>query len=406
MSARSGLHGARIDAPPAAVVIGLDSITGLQSARVLAGHGIPVIGVAQDARHPSCRTNTCRRILYTRTSGDDLVAALEQLGQTLTPRAVLFPCTDLSVLALSQARETLGALYHMALPPPGVLERLLDKATFHAYAVDAGLPVAGSQVVRHRDDLEVAIGTLRFPCVLKPAVKTPEWLRQTSAKVFRADDGEALRRAYERCAAWSEQFIVQEWIDGVDTAHVTCNAYFGADSTPLVTFVSQKLRQWPLEGGVGCFSQECRNDEVLEHTVRLFQGIGHRGLAYLEMKRDSRTGRLMIIEPNVGRPTGRSAAAEAAGVNLLYTQYCDVLNLPLPAGRQQPYGQAKWVYFRQDCQAAFTRWRQGTLSASDWLRSLRGCGSDAVFSWRDPGPFVADVARGIAKVCGGRTRYA
>jgi len=42
---------------PAAVVIGLDSITGLQTARVLAGHGIPVLGVVRNPHHPGCRTN-------------------------------------------------------------------------------------------------------------------------------------------------------------------------------------------------------------------------------------------------------------------------------------------------------------------------------------------------------------
>jgi hypothetical protein len=47
---------------PAAVVIGLDSATGLQTARVLARHGVPVTGIAADPRHPCCRTRTCREI--------------------------------------------------------------------------------------------------------------------------------------------------------------------------------------------------------------------------------------------------------------------------------------------------------------------------------------------------------
>ena len=40
-------------------------------------------------------------------------------------------------------------------------------------------------------------------------------------------------------------------------------------------------------------------------------------LGYVEAKRDVRTGRHYLIEPNIGRPTGRSAIAEAGGVELL-----------------------------------------------------------------------------------------
>jgi D-aspartate ligase len=376
---------------PGAVVIGMDSITGLQTARRLASRGIPVTGIAANSGHPSCRTNTCERIVIAKISGEELVDRLRTLGPTFGTAPVLFPCTDLSVLAVSRHRDVLAESYRMVLPAPGVIELLLDKARFQVYAVEAGLPIARTAVLTDRTDAERAAAQLRFPCVLKPAVKTPSWQARTSAKVYRVDSPEEMLVRYDQCRHWTDRLVAQEWVDGPDTAHVTCNAYFDADSNPHATFVSQKLRQWPLEGGVGCFSRECRNDEVLRETIRLFQGVGHRGLAYLEMKLDACAGHYVIIEPNVGRPTGRSAAADDAGVDLLDAQYRDALGWPLPPAVEQSYGNAKWIYLRQDLQSAVQHWRQGTLSASAAIHSLQGCRRDAVFSWKDPRPFFADL---------------
>ncbi|HXE81407.1 MAG TPA: hypothetical protein VNK41_11680 [Vicinamibacterales bacterium] len=384
-------------AVPPAVVIGLDSVTGLQTARVLARRGIPVVGVARQRDHMACRTNACRRIAFCETRTPDLLTSLLRLRPSFDAPPVLFPCTDLAVQLVSTGRAALAGRFLTVLPPPGVIERLIDKAAFHEYALEAGLPVAATHVLRNRADAKRAAALLSYPAVLKPSIKSPRWQAATNVKLFRADSAGELLACYDECHDWADVLIAQEWIAGPDERHFTCNAYFDAASRPRLTFVSQKIRQWPLEGGVGCLSRSCRHDRVRETTIRLFQGIGHHGPAYLEMKEDARSGGLVIIEPNVGRPTGRSAAADLAGVELLYTQYCDAAGLPLPPAREQPEAERRWIYFRHDCQSAFTQWRAGALKTSEWWRSLRRCHGDAVFSWSDPRPFVADVAHAMLK---------
>jgi predicted ATP-grasp superfamily ATP-dependent carboligase len=187
--------------------------------------------------------------------------------------------------------------------------------------------------------------------------------------------------------------IAQEWIEGPDANLYSCNCYFDNSSRPLATFVARKLRQWPPQTGQSSLGQECRNDEVLQETVRLFRTVGFCGLGYLEMKLDARSGRYFIVEPNIGRPTGRSAIAEAGGVELLYTMYCDALGWPLPVNRNQHYGNDKWIHIRRDFQSALYYWRKGELSARQWLESWRGRKAYALFSWRDPGPFFGDLFR-------------
>jgi D-aspartate ligase len=377
---------------PPAIVVGMDSVTGLQTARILAGHGIPVLGIARDPGHPCCRTTACRQIMTADTGGEELVSVLLALAPELERPAVLIPCTDQSVLVISRNRERLTERYRIALPEPEVVEMLVDKARFYAFAQRIGLPIPTTLILRNRDDATEAAGALRYPAILKPALKTRAWERH-ARKAYRISTPEELLACYDRYAALAESLVVQEWIPGTDTDHYTCNAYFGTDGAPLVTFTTRKLRQWPIFGGEACLGEESDNEVVRKETVRLFGSVSHRGLAYLEMKQDARTGAYLIIEPNVGRPTGRSATAEAAGVELLFTLYCDLAGLPLPENRHQLFRGVKWIHMRRDVQAALHHWWRGDLTLAGWLRSLRGRKKEALFSWRDPLPFWADLVR-------------
>lgn len=390
--------------PPYAVVLGLDCITGLQTTRILARRGVPVIGLARDPGHFCCRTRLCDRVVAADTKTEALVGALEALGPSLGRRAVLVPCTDMSVLQVSRHRRRLEQWYQIALPREPVVETLLDKVAFYRHAADAGLPIPETRFLRSRDDAERAADRLRFPCILKPPVKTPAWERETKEKVFKLETPADFLACYDRCASWAPELMVQDWIEGGDDSLYSCNCYFDRESRPLVTFVARKIRQWPPHTGTSSLGEEARNGEVLDVSVALFRSLAFHGLGYVEMKRDRRTGRHYIIEPNIGRPTGRSAIAELGGVELLYTMYCDLVGAPLPLNRTQRYQGTKWVYLRHDLQSAFHDWRAGSLSAAGWLRSLRGVRHDAVLSWSDPAPGLADLRNSALAALGRRKK--
>lgn len=379
---------------PPAVVVGLDCITGLQSARLLAQRGVPVIAIAADRSHFCARTRVTDRIIGAPTAGEPLLRALEKLGPQLPApgTAFLLPCTDAAVWTISQARERLADHYRFVLPEHDVVNRLMDKVLFAEHAQRSGLPIPPTRILHSRDDALRAAETLDFPAVLKPALKTREWVFNTSVKVFRVEGGAELLETYDRVAPWSSELIAQSWVAGGEDALFSCNAYFDRSGRPLVTFVARKIRQWPPDTGTSCLGIEVRDDAVLKATVDLFTSVAYSGLAYLEVKRDSRDGRYAIIEPNLGRPTGRSAIAERGGVELLLTAYCDALGLPLPGERKQLYRGVKWIHWRHDLQAAAVRMRRGELTPAEWWRSVRGPSIEAVASLRDPLPFVAELA--------------
>jgi predicted ATP-grasp superfamily ATP-dependent carboligase len=375
---------------PHAVVIGVDSLPGIQTARILAERGVPVIGVAADPRQAFCRTNSCLRMVYADKAGSGLIDALRGLAEDLDHKAVLVPCEDSSVLVLSRNRAAVEDLFHLVLPPADVVELLVDKVRFYEFAAEQGLPIPATFVLRSLQDAERAASELSYPAVLKPAHRTDAWVAYTPAKALKLSSPDELVSQYRGASAHVDVLIAQKWIAGTDTNLYSCNACYGHDGEPLVSFTAKKIRQWPPRTGISSLGEECQQPAVTDMAHQLFQSVPYRGLAYLEVKLDDSDGEYYIVEPNIGRPTGRSAISEGGGVELTYTMYCLAAGLPLPSNRTQQYGGVKWVYLRHDIQSALFYWRHGELTLRGWLASVRGKKVFAVFSLKDPIPFLLD----------------
>jgi D-aspartate ligase len=382
------------DANRPAVVVGLDCVTGLQTTRLLADRGIPVIAIAENRGHFCVRTRVPQRKVIAPTSGEPLIRALETVGAGLGDDgpAFLLPCTDNAVLTISASRDRLEPFFRFVLPPHAVIEQLMDKVAFAEHAQRNGLPIPATAILRSRADAEAAARSLDYPLVLKPGLKTPTWLANSRTKVYAVADAAELLDVFDRISAWTPELIAQSWVEGGEDALYSFNGYFDRDGQVQATFVARKIRQWPPDTGTSSLGVEVRDDTVLDAAMHLFTSAGYRGLAYVELKRDERTGRYAIIEPNLGRPTGRSAIAERGGVELLLTAYRDALGLPLPEERVQHYRGVKWIYLRHDLQAAAVAMRRGKLGLGGWWRSVRGPSIEAVASLRDPRPMIAELA--------------
>jgi predicted ATP-grasp superfamily ATP-dependent carboligase len=332
------------------------------------------------------------------------VETLQELGQRLEKKGVLYPCDDLSVLAVSRQRQRLEPWYHVMLPEGDIVEMLMDKNRFYAYAQEEGLPIPQTYWLRSRGDAEGAAVEIEFPCVLKPALKTVAWQEHVGQKAFKIRSEEELLAIYDTVAAYADVILVQQWIEGKDSELYVCYCYFDREGEPVATFVAQKLRQWPPQVGIGCLRIEARNDFLREQTLRLFRTVGYTGPGYVEMKRDERSGRSYITQPCVGRPGVGTAIAEAGGVQMHYAMYCDALGWPLPSNMEQTYRGTKWIRLEADIRSALQLYRQGELSLSDWWRSWQGPRVYASFSWSDPLPFWGNLPGAISRQLVGQLR--
>jgi predicted ATP-grasp superfamily ATP-dependent carboligase len=357
-----------------------------------------VIAVVTDPRHFAARSNTCREVIVTGPSDDDLLETLGHLHRRLTGPAVLIPCTDLAVLALANRRTELGEFFRTALPEAALVEQLIDKSQFWRLAAEKGWPAPATIELTDRAAAERAAHELRMPAVLKPGVKSDVWQRKTKAKAYKVESGEELLELFDEIAPWGVEIVVQQWVDASDA--VTCNSYFTRAGVPYATFVTRKLRQWPLITGTGSCGVQVDDPAVEELTRRVFSSIDFCGPGYLELKWDEPSGGWLIIEANVGRPTGRSSTADRSGVPLVYAMYCDLLDQPLPTPASPRDGGTVWVDVRRDLLAGGRLMAARELTVRDWARSLRGHRVHPIWDARDPMPFAIDLAQFMRKVAG------
>jgi len=380
---------------PYAVLINMDYLTGLQTARILAEYEVPVIGLAENTDHFCAKTNACEKVLPSGKMSDELIENLIKLGKELDQKAVLYPCQDASVLLVSQNREKLEPYYYISLPANETVELLMDKPRFYDFAQKENLPVAKFFILKERKDALEAVDKLIFPCVLKPRMRSPQWEENTKLKAFKVMNVDEFLETYDKICEWSDTLMIQEWIDGDDTSLYSCNSYYNKNSESLADFTAKKLRQWPIVTGNTSLGIDVMDKMVLDVTTDLFKKVNYVGLGYVEIKKDIKTNKYYIIEPNIGRPTGRSALAEACGVDLIYTMYCDCLGLPLPETRTQKLKNIKWIHLRTDLQSAYNYWKRGKLTFREWLKSMKGKKFYAVISWKDPMPFLIELKSGL-----------
>ena len=129
------------------------------------------------------------------------------------------------------------------------------------------------------------------------------------------------------------QLIAQEWIDGPDDAIFFALFTCGRDSNLTGLFLGRKLVCDPPEVGSTAVCVEAPEvaDELRRLTKHFISRVRYRGLGSLEFKRDSRTGRFIIVEPTVGRTDWQEEIATLCGVNLPLITYWTELGQTAPA---------------------------------------------------------------------------
>lgn len=373
------------------VLVGLDSLQGLQTARIFADADVPVIGLINNPKIYFAHTHICDALIQIPSDDNGTINTLIALGHCLPQKAVLIACTDTKVWEVSEQRDQISDWYHIALPEHETLDMLINKEKFLKFAKEQGLSIPETRLLYSREDAVHAASEISYPAVIKPPFRSATWRKNTKEKAFKVDNAEAFLACFDTYFPYIQVLIAQAWIFGNDQSLYSCNCYFSRENEPLVTFTARKIRQYPPRTGQSSLGEEVRADEVLDETIRLFKSVNYWGLGYLEMKQDAKSGQYLIVEPNIGRPTGRSAIAEAGGVDILYTMYCDLVGLPLPDTRTQQYTNVKWIHLLRDLRSAYFYFRQGELSFGDWLKSMRGRKYYSVFSLKDPAPFISAV---------------
>jgi predicted ATP-grasp superfamily ATP-dependent carboligase len=141
-------------------------------------------------------------------------------------------------------------------------------------------------------------------------------------------------------------------------------------------------------GRASTYAEAVEAPELEALSTQLLQRIGYSGLAEVEFMYDTRDGRFEFLEVNA-RIWGWHTIAFQAGLDLPYLAYLAALGQSVSVGAVRD--DAKWIRLVTDIPTAISEIAAGRLTVRQYLASLSGNLGFAVFSLRDPLPFIADL---------------
>jgi predicted ATP-grasp superfamily ATP-dependent carboligase len=372
-----------------AVVVGGD-YQGLGIARSLGRAGVPVV-VLDDELSISRVSRYVARFVRAADLLDPeaTLAALRGLAPTLGPEPwVLFPTREETVAVLARHRDELSRHYRVPSPAFPVVRTAWDKRETYRCAAELGIPAPRCWFPRSEADLSEV--ELDAPVVVKPAIKE-HFIYETKVKAWRADDRDELRTTYRRAleVVPADEVIVQEMVPGNGSSQLAYCALF-KEGRALGEMTVRRLRQHPSDfGRASTYVETVELPELAELAGRLLTRMGYYGLVEVEFKRDARDGLPKLLDVNA-RTWGYHSLGAAAGVDFPRMLFDDQLGYDVPPARAR--AGVRWIRLETDLPNACRDVWRGQLKVRDYLRTLRGVDTEAVFSLRDPWPALLEAA--------------
>jgi D-aspartate ligase len=306
---------------------------------------------------------------------------------------VLIPCADEEARLVSQNHAALSRMFRLRTMPWDTLRWAYDKHRMNERAAALGLDLPRTFCAERRADLVNA--DLRFPVILKPAVKH-HGNAFTLAKAWRAGDRAALLARFDAAAALvgAEAVVVQELIPGRGAAQFSYAALWDRGQ-PVASLTARRCRQYPINFGYTSTYVETIARPDVEHAAWQFlDSLGYDGLVEVEFKYDARDRKMKLLDVNA-RTWTWIALGERAGVDFPHLLWRLALGETLTPARGAP-GVA-WMHASRDLVAACQEMAAGYLAPRDYLASLRRPLQFAAFATDDPVPGVLDLPLSLAR---------
>jgi D-aspartate ligase len=376
--------------PVGAIVIGGD-YQGLGIVRSLGRQGVPICVI--DDEHSISRYSRYSKsyvgfadLRDERKVVDGLLNVGERLG---LDGWVLYPTREELVAAISRNRAELSEVFRVPTPCWETVKWAWDKRNTYQLAKELGIPTPVTYYPENDEQLSQLDG-FAPPFALKPAIKE-HFFYATKAKAWRANSHAELRTLFQTASelAGNGEIMVQELIPGSGSQQFSYCAFFRSGEA-VGKMVARRTRQHPLEFGRASTYVETVDVPILEElSERFLRAIDYYGLVEIEYKLDPRDSQYKLLDVNA-RTWGYHSLGARAGVDFSYMLYADQVGLPVEARRGNP-GVA-WVRTTTDLPAAMMAILSGETTFKNYLRSIRDCNIEAVFSAGDPLPGLAELA--------------
>lgn len=355
---------------PAAVVLTV-SPTGLAVARSLAPRGVPVYPVDSNRWEIGHFSRWFRRGGNGRfhPPGEALVGELQRLAERLPEKPVLFVAGDAYLDFVSDHHEILRKSFILAdSMRPEVNSQLVNKRSFYRRCLAAGIDLPVTFFPESEVEARHAAEQLRYPAIVKPELGHITRRRLGGAKVVLAQQPDELVDWWRRIRDWGSDSVLQEVIEGPEANIFVAALYTDASLRVRSLFTARKCRQYPPMFGSGSYLEACWSDEIAELSTDLVSKLGYRGVCGTEYKWDARDGMFKLIELNP-RPTLWFSLCRAAGVDVIWDAYCDLIGRPGETHIRCQDDGTRWQFLLRDLLSSLHFLSRGELSPREWWRT-------------------------------------
>ena len=394
--------------PPAVVASVFQ--TGLNLMRDLEQKGIRVVGVDYNPENPGFRSRYGRSFLCPNPDAqpDSWLAFMLSLAAAMGQKPVLIAAADIFVSAIGRHAKVLGE--HFIFSERGcILQATLStKEKQYALAREYGLPSPQATYVQTVEELEAFCDRARFPVLLKPRSHR-EWESLPAdnplrgRKTISTRSREELISQYRGVCEVVPEVVAQEEIVGPDSAKYCYLSVYAQAGPRLGACVVQELRAYPILYGSATLVEPVVDEEIDRVCNEFLLSLGFVGLCEIELKRDSRDGKLLLIEVNP-RFSGTGDCARYTGVETGFLHYLDLIGQPPSPVAATKFG-FRHLMLVNDLTTFPKCLDQGLIGWKEWILSLSGPMEYFDFDLRDFSNARVAAYRAARALIGGLLRH-
>lgn len=261
-----------------------------------------------------------------------------EFSRKLGGRPALIPSADQFVSAIGRHSAELEEYFLFCQNAAAVQALLATKQRQYELAGKCGLPVPRTQFVRSLEEMEDFARSARFPCLFKP-LHARDWEKLPAGHPFGGTKLAVANSAVELLAQYrlivdiNPEIVVQEVIEGPDTAKLVYLSCYARDGRRIAACVVKEIRTEPINFGSASLVVPATDLETDSLCDQFLRKVGYAGICEIEVKRDSRDGQVKMIEANP-RYSVTADAAPYAGVNIGWLHYLDLIGQPVVEVRQ------------------------------------------------------------------------
>jgi predicted ATP-grasp superfamily ATP-dependent carboligase len=292
---------------------------------------------------------------------------------------VILPVAEASTLALLERQELLAGA---SIPTSDLAHflRASDKAAVLTLAKGLGIDVPSQWTIPTDTQSEAGIAADQFPVVVKPSrsVVGPEGNRHKENVAF-ADSPQQLEKVLAQIGTRGGPLLVQQRVEGPGLGVFLLR--WGGEV--VASFAHRRIREKPPSGGVSvCCESVALPPALLAQSASLLEALDWNGVAMIEYKHDTRSGRNYLMEINP-RFWGSLQLAIDAGVDFPWYLMQLALGRRIAPVHQWRVGvRSRWMLGEIDHLIARLRRSRAELNLPDDAPGVLRTAASVLTPWR------------------------